>query len=279
MNDTTKNSNQVKSTKTIVAELKQDFCKKLDTLAYGSSHHKVFCSWAEIAAITMHQLPYQAGCLPKDELFEEMEAHYLRLAKHHDGETLKEFGALMAITLMALSHNWTDFLGAIYMELSGKKSKQANGEFFTPYCLAQLTAQMTLLDFEEVIKRKGYLTISEPACGAGAMLIAAGEVVANKGYLPGKVLFFEAVDINPLFCHMAYIQFVALGLPGIVYHGDTIKYEFWNRWETPECKIRRFLTGSSPLDNRTSDSQPTTSRPGQLNLFGKPAASDTDKVA
>ena len=126
-NDTTKKSNQAKSPETIVAELKQDFCKKLDTLAYGSSHHEVFRSWAEIVAIAMHQLPYHAGYIPKGSTFEEMEACYLKRVAKHKKETLNEFAALLAIVQAALAHQWSDFLGSVYteIEISGKK-KQAS---------------------------------------------------------------------------------------------------------------------------------------------------------
>ncbi|MBE9117268.1 N-6 DNA methylase [Lusitaniella coriacea LEGE 07157] len=248
-NDTTKKSNQAKSPKTIVAKLKQDFCQKLDTLAYGSSHNEVFRSWAEIAAIAMHQLPYLTGCIPKGNTFEAMEAHYLKLAAKQERETLHEFASLLALVQLALAHQWTDFLGAIYfeMEISGKKSKQSNGEFFTPYHLSKVAAQLTLLGCEEVIKQQGYLTISEPACGAGSMLIAACEVIAEKGYAPDKAVFFQAVDINQLCFHMSYIQFASLGLSGIVCHGDTLRNELWKQWETPQHKIWRFLTGRSPF--------------------------------
>jgi type I restriction-modification system DNA methylase subunit len=280
-NDTTKKSNQAKSPESIVAKLKQDFCKKLDTLAYGSSHHEVFRSWAELVAIAMHQLPYHASCMPKGSTFEAMEAHYLKLAAEHDKETLNEFAALLAIVQAALAHQWTDFLGAIYfeMEISGKKSKQANGEFFTPYHLAKLSAELTLSGCEEIIKQQGYITVLEPACGAGSMLIAACEVIAEKGYAPDKAVFFQAIDINQLCFHMSYIQFASLGLSGIVCHGDTLRNELWKQWETPQHKIWRCITGRSPLENRTPPSQPTSSRLGQQDLFGNPAASGADKVA
>ena len=158
------------------------------------------------------------------------------------------------------------------MEIGGKRSRQAKGEFFTPYPVAQLTAKMTLLGCEEVIERQGYLTISEPACGAGSMLIAACEAIADKGYEPEKVMFFEAVDINPLCCHMAFVQCSCLELPGIVCHGDTIKYEFLERWETATFKIWRSLTGRNPFGKmERPDSSPTTPKTKdgtvQLGLF------------
>jgi N-6 DNA Methylase len=264
MSNTTQTQNQAnqpRSPEAIVSELKQEFCKKLDALAYSSSYSEVFRSWVEIAAITLHQLPYHRRCIPQDERFETMEARYLKRVAGYERETLDEFAALLGLTITALNLQWSDFLGTVYteMEISGKKSKQANGEFFTPYPLAQLNARMILQDCEEVIERQGYITISEPACGAGSMLIAACEVIAQKGYAPEKVAFFEAVDNNPLCCHMAFVQFAALELSGIVCHGDTLKYEFWERWATPSFQVWHFLTGKNPfLKAEISEAKPTT---------------------
>ncbi|MBE9040192.1 N-6 DNA methylase [Oscillatoriales cyanobacterium LEGE 11467] len=264
MNNTTKNKNREnrsQSTQNTFTKLKQDFCNKFDKLAYSRSHFEVFRDWVEISAIAMHNRPYNFSNLPKDECFETLEADYLKLVAKYDRETLNEFAALLEITMIALNSEWGDFLGEIYteMEIGGKRSKQTKGEFFTPYPVAQLAAEMTLLGCEEVIERQGYLTISKPACGAGAMLIAACEVIARKGYAPNKVMFFEAIDINPFCCHMAFVQFSCLELPGIVCHGDTLKYEFQKRWETATFKIWSFLTGKNPFRNmEQTDNEPTT---------------------
>lgn len=277
MNTTTKNENRddrASSPQNTIARLKQDFCDKFDKLAYSRSHFEVFRDWAEVAAITMHNRPYHFSHLPKDECFETLEARYLKLVAKYDRETLDEFSTLLNIAIIALNFKWGDFLGEIYteMEIGGKRSRQAKGEFFTPYPVAQLTAKTTLLGCEAVIERQGYLTISEPACGAGSMLIAACEVIADKGYELEKVMFFEAVDINPLCCHMAFVQFSCLNLPGIVCHGNTLTNEFQERWETATFKIWRSLTRRNPFGNmENTDNEPTTlkTKDGtvQLGLF------------
>lgn len=279
---TTKNTNQGKSSEQIVAELKQKFCAKLDALAYERSHYEVFCNWANLAALALHQFPYQAGLLPKDKLFERIEAQYLEQAAKHSKEILEGFASLLAITLLALNQQWGDFLGSVYMEmeLGGKKSKQATGEFFTPYSLAKLSAEITLSDCEEIIERQGYITISEPAVGAGSMLIAACEVVVQKGYEPQTRVLFEAVDINPLCCHMSYIQFAALDLSGIVCHGDTLRNKVWQRWATPGYQMmRRFLSEQNDLqDNQMPTAKEITLESEQLELLLKPGPS-TNNVA
>lgn len=58
------------------AKIKQQFSSKLKSLSDSRSPHRVFSDWLEIAAITLHQLPYHSGELAKDAAFETLEAQY-----------------------------------------------------------------------------------------------------------------------------------------------------------------------------------------------------------
>lgn len=42
------------------------------------------------------------------------------------------------------------------------------GQFFTPYNICRLMAEMTLQDAVRKIEREGGISINDPACGAGA---------------------------------------------------------------------------------------------------------------
>ncbi len=61
-----------------------------------------------------------------------------------------------------------------------------------------------------LIAKRGYVRASEPACGAGATIIALAQAMRNEGINFQKHLHVTAVDIDPKCVHMAYVQFVLL---------------------------------------------------------------------
>jgi hypothetical protein len=84
------------------------------------------------------------------------------------------------------------------------------GQFFTPYHLCEAMAKMTLGDkasMESLIADKGFLTLPEPCCGSGAMVIAAANVMKAKGVNYQQNLHVKAIDIDAKCVHMAYLQF------------------------------------------------------------------------
>ena len=65
-----------------------------------------------------------------------------------------------------------DVLGDIFHEL--ELHNERKGQFFTPFPICQMMAKMTLGEnAQDIITKKGFVTLSEPACGTGAMIIAA----------------------------------------------------------------------------------------------------------
>ena len=83
-------------------------------------------------------------------------------------------------------------------------------------------AQIALMDANEEIASKGYVSICDCACGAGAMLIAGANVLrANKINYQRQALFV-AQDIDRIAGLMCYIQLSLLGCPGYVVIGDSI---------------------------------------------------------
>ena len=97
------------------------------------------------------------------------------------------FAKLNAFTIIALSKNPHDFLGEIYQEL--ELNNKHNGEFFTPTHISELMARIALGDFSKTIEDKGYISIDEPACGSGVMLIEAHNVIKESGHNPQKTIW------------------------------------------------------------------------------------------
>ena len=106
---------------------------------------------------------------------------------------------LLALTQLAITPGGCDFLGDIAGELELLDAKR--GQLITPYPLSRLVAEMTLADADAIIAERGFITLQEPASGAGGMIIAAADVLEKNGVDPRFTLYVEALDVASL-CSM-----------------------------------------------------------------------------
>ena len=120
-----------------------------------------------------------------------------------------------------------DLIGGYYMEFAvSHKGQQWNGEFHTPKPICDLMARMTLGDME-TIPAEGPITVCEPACGAGAMILSLAEACSPE---VRRRLRVTAVDINRTACDMAFINTTLWGIPTRVIHGNSLTMECWAAW-------------------------------------------------
>ena len=200
---------------------KNDFMKCLQSVEYGRNNYDVFQDFLTLASLSFHNV------IAKDE---KVEKEYLDIIGRYKNK--KQFAELLVITTLALEEKPHDFLGDIFM--SAGFGNVRGGQFFTPYHLSKMMSDITIGDnFKEQIEKDGYVTLSEPCCGAGGMIIAASEVMKEKGFNPQTQMRFTGIDIDLKCCQMAYIQTSLLGLRGQIYHGNTISMEMWKKFITP----------------------------------------------
>ena len=149
------------------------------------------------------------------------------------GEEEKLFPLLYLELVEEMQKGFNDVLGSLFMEL-GLGSKHT-GQFFTPYHVAQATAR-TLFDDKQVdkqIKDKGYISILEPSCGGGAMLIAFAEELYKNGYNPQKQLVVECNDLDVKGVYMTYVQLSLYGIAAVVNHADSLTLSKYDTFKTP----------------------------------------------
>lgn len=174
--------------------------------------------------------------------YDDREALYLRTIKKYNKQEQPLFSELAAHTVMALEDNpEQDFLGSIYMSLN--LGNQHNGQFFTPYHVCELMAEVTMQDSVLKIEEEGYITINDPCCGAGATLIAgvhaAKKRLEKAGYNYQNHILVVAQDIDMTVALMCYIQLSLLGVAGCVKVGNsltdpiTVNDSKENYWYTP----------------------------------------------
>ena len=164
----------------------------------------------------------------------QREERYLEMAKHYTPEQLETLCKMYANVVLSILDRWHDCLGELYgdQELNIVEA----GQFFTPYHVAQLMAKMTLGNVGEVIREKGFVTLCEPAVGAGSLALAAAEEIAAQGFEIEKTLCVTAIDINVTAVHMAYVQLAVRGIPAVVIRGDALlqqEYPTEECWYTP----------------------------------------------
>lgn len=174
--------------------------------------------------------------IPGTVEWQAIEEKYLKIASQYSAEEMDRFCSAGAALQESLLTDPRDVLGALYMDLEfGRKSV---GQHFTPAGVARLVAGMTMSDSDiaSAVAARGYVTIYEPACGAGAMVIAAAEVVRRAGFDPRAQLRVVAEDVAIVAVHMAYVQFSMLGLAAVVSHRNTLTGETFSVWPTRAAK-------------------------------------------
>jgi len=96
-------------------------------------------------------------------------------------------------------------------------------------------AEMQMGDVAELIEQQGFITVHEPTCGAGAMLIAFAHVCQKRDIDFQRNVLFIAQDIDPVVARMCYIQMSLLGMPGYVIIGNSLLYPPTKKMH-PECE-------------------------------------------
>lgn len=172
---------------------------------------------------------------------ESREQQYMDRAKKYSAKELEALSAILGEVTMEMDRNPDqDFLGELFMALDfGSEYK---GQFFTPYSICRMIAAMNGNDLKEKISEQGWVSVNDPACGAGALLIA----IANECRRHGSdvnyqtSVLFVAQDIDFLAGCMCYIQLSLMGCPGYVVIDDAIAHP------TASLDVRGLIPQDSP---------------------------------
>lgn len=200
--------------------------KLLRANAQRHSLHRVFSDFCEMSAIAI------SNAVDRIQ-FEAREARYLQIAGAYDKDELQRFAQMLGCVTLSLEAQRCDFLGRLFMSL--ELGNHFAGQFFTPFEVSSLMARMSLHDLtpEMISECGGFVTLCEPACGAGSMCIAFADAMVERGLNYQACAHVTAVDVDATAVHMAYIQLSLLHLPAIVVHGNSLSLEIRGHWATP----------------------------------------------
>lgn len=151
------------------------------------------------------------------------ESKYMRIISGYQKADVMRMARLLAHVVNGLEAGFCDFLGKVFMQLDlGDKYR---AQFFTPWDLARMMAMLQLGDMDKLFQARPFITLSEPACGAGCMVLAVADVLNQAGYASHRRLWVSATDVDPLAAGMAYIQLSLCGVAGEVVIGNSLHNE------------------------------------------------------
>ena len=269
------------------ADSRKQFIKAFDRLAHHRERHDVLADFLEMAVCAIRKTT-----VPLGPAADALEGQYMAVVKRNRPEDVRAMPQLLGITALAVQEGGCDFLGQVVGDL--ELLNEHMGQFFTPYDVSRMMAEMTLADAGELIRANGFITVAEPASGAGGMIIAAADVIAKQGFDVARQLYVDATDISPMCFKMTYLQAALRGIPATIRRGNTLSLETFDQAVTPAF-LPFYLTHREAFDawcqgpqhTNTPEPQPITHdeahRPpaerqivqptifkGQLSLFDGP---------
>ena len=253
---------------------KADFLKLITELARNRSHREVFHDFLECAFCALRS-PFT----PPGELRDRVEASYLKII-NSDDRYPKRFPELLGITCDGIDQD-IDFLGPISGELGALDF--GKGQFFTPWALCQLNAQL-IIDAEVVdrcVEKNGFITIDEPSIGSGGMALAAAERIRDLGFDPGIHCWITGTDVSLPCVKMAFLQLSLRGVCAEIIHGNTLSLERWGRYPTRNRflfahhhgdRLRAYIENpDNYLKPIATPEPPAKPKTAQLDLFSEAA--------
>lgn len=204
---------------------KEKIIKNIQNMVGKYNAYNIFYDWIKMCALSISN----SCTVFHNETWKKREEDYRATMQKYTDEEKTKFAEMFVLLGEALDENIEDVLGEIYMK-SGCYSKEL-GQFFTPFHLAYLNAEVGLTDVKDE-----RITMNEPSTGGGSNIIAAAAVLKNKGINYQKVMRVTAQDLDWLGVYMTYVQLSLLGIDGIVAQGDTLQEPF-NGSNYPEIKI------------------------------------------
>jgi hypothetical protein len=206
---------------------------------------EVFRDFCELSAITIRNTVDPTG-------WDAREARYHEIAQGYSREEFERFPQVLAELTLELEKGLSDVLGKLYMSLD--LGNEVLGQFFTPFEVSIVMAKMTVGELpKQLAAGKEFITVQEPACGSGGMILAMADTLRDEGINYQRKLHVTATDLDSTAVHMAYVQTSLAFIPALIVHGNTLTLEQFDVWPTPAHVLggwnsRLTNEGSTPDD-------------------------------
>ncbi|MFJ5338777.1 ArdC-like ssDNA-binding domain-containing protein [Pectobacterium sp. CHL-2024] len=200
------------------------FIRQFQEIAPYENRWTVFSDFIHMSAAALHN---------RCHFVQEIEDDYMRRIKRYKTADQRRFPVLFNTLVDGMEFSAADFLGSVFMEL--ELGDRRRGQYFTPYSVAYMMAKMQLSDGLPALTsgERDFITVSDPACGAGGLIVAMAQAMLEAGFNPQKQMVAVCVDIDPVAAMMAYVQLALCGIPAMVIVGNSLSMEFRQTWRTP----------------------------------------------
>jgi hypothetical protein len=202
----------------------REITKLLEANTGANRLASVFDDFVRLSAITFRNAVDRHGRDEREEL-------YLRTAGKYTAEQMDRFAQALALVVLAMEEEPCDVLGRLYMGLD--LGNENLGQFFTPFDVARLVAAMNAETLTAQVREHGFAELYEPACGAGAFVVAAALEMQRAGLNYQRQLHVTAEDISAEAVHMIYVHLSLLHIPAVVRRANTLTGEVFQVWPTP----------------------------------------------
>lgn len=202
-------------------DYQSEFIRSFNKFSGKHRRDQVFSDFVIMASASLHN-----AVAPSDELEDE----YMQVVKKYDRAELEKFAELLAFVVNGLEQRVCDFLGELYMSLELGNARA--GQFFTPWHISKMMAMISY-GGELASMDKEFITLSDPACGAGCMPIAFVEVMREAGHNPQQKLWVQCWDIDSTTARMCFIQLALLHIPAEIVIGNSLTMEVRRVMRTP----------------------------------------------
>lgn len=209
-----------------------EIIKRIESSAYRIGKSQLISDVFECGAIAISNTVDLLQQAEREERYKQIIQNY----EPSERELLADiFGKIYALLSSVVYDDgkFNDYLGELFMRCNQGNNKA--GQFFTPYHISHFMANAAIGD--EVIKQTendGILTVCDPCCGGGGMMVAALDVLKNDYNINyARNCFIECSDIDIRCVHMTYLQLSLAGVPAIIKHQNSLSRELWSVWKTP----------------------------------------------
>ena len=210
----------------------KDIIKKIESAIYRIGKYQLITDVLECGAIAISNTVDFSS-------YAEREEQYKKVMEKYQPEKQKILSEVFTMIYQLLSSVvyddgcFDDYLGELFMRC--EQGNSGTGQFFTPYHVSKLMAKMILgSEVVEKAEKDEVITVNDPCCGGGGMLMAALDVLKNDYHINyTRNCFIDCGDIDRRCVYMTYLQLSLAGVPAIVKHQDAISRELWSVWRTP----------------------------------------------
>ena len=194
-------------------EQQKEIIKKLEYFAYRKNIREVFCEVIEFEALKIALL-----CdIHNSKIRMQKQKEILNRYNKSDLPKFYEICYAIEKMLVGMIDNFDDYLGGIYMKIGA--ANKHNQQFFTPMSVGRLMAAINLTELD---LSKPIISIGEPACGSGGLLLAVLEhLTEQKINYTDKVLIY-ANDVDKHCVNMCYLQLSFSGAVAVIKQQNTI---------------------------------------------------------